>query len=52
MTKPGKIYKDPDSWVMNWAFGIIITGVILSLGFLGLIIWDVVEFIQLLGRLG
>lgn len=52
MTKPGKIYKDPDSWVMNWAFGIIITDVILSLGFLGLIIWGAVEFIQLLGRLG
>lgn len=52
MVKPGKIYKDPDSWVMHWAFGIITASVILGAGFLTLIIWGAVELIQLIQRLG
>lgn len=52
MTKPGKIYKDPDAWLGKYVLTVIIVGGILSLGFLGLLTWGLVELIQLLGRLG
>lgn len=52
MTKPGKIYKDPDAWAVKWAIGITVAIVVLGGGFLGLIAWGIVELIQLIGRLG
>lgn len=52
MTKPGKIYKDPDAWVWKWAVGITLVMLVIGGGILGLVIWAIVELIQLFGRLG
>lgn len=52
MTKPGKVYKDPDAWVtrIGCTFSLILF--LIGVGLLGLIVWGLVELIQLIGRLG
>lgn len=52
MTKPGKIYKNPDAWVARVGCAVSILAALVVGGFLSLIVWGLVELNQLLGRLG
>jgi len=52
MPKPDKIYKDPEGWVAKLGCAVIIAAVVSGAAFFGLLIWGVVELIQLIGRLG
>lgn len=48
MTKPGKIYKNPDGWAFQLALGWIIAVVVSGLAIFGLIVWGIVELVQFL----
>lgn len=50
MTKPGKIYKNPDGWAVKAAIAAIIVGTVIGLGGVGLLVWFIVEVIQFIGR--
>lgn len=41
MTKPGKVYKNPDGWAFWLALGWLIGVVVSGLAFLGLILWGI-----------